>query len=111
MDVWKAAMDFAAEVYRITQELPSDERFGLTSQMRRAAVSIASNIAEGSGRESTRDIRHFIIQARGSLNEVTTQAALCERLGYLKRSDVRTIEQYGLRLRQLIAGTIRHLRS
>jgi four helix bundle protein len=109
MDVWKAAMDFAAEIYRITRQLPSDERFGLTSQIRRAAVSIPSNIAEGSGRESKRDIRHFIVQARGSLNEVTTQIALCERLCYLKPPDARALEKHAFRLRQLIAGTIKHL--
>ena len=89
MDVWKAAMDFAAEIYRTTGQLPSDERYGLTAQIRRAAVAIPSNIAEGSGRESKRDIRRFIVQARGSLNEVVTQVALCERLGYLESPDVR----------------------
>jgi four helix bundle protein len=109
MDVWRAAMDFAAEIYRVTKQLPSDERFGLTSQIRRAAVSIPSDIAEGSGRESRRDIRHFIVQARGSLNEVSTQLALCERLGYVKPTDVRALEKQALRLRQLIAGTIKHL--
>jgi four helix bundle protein len=75
-------MSLAVEVYTISKTFPADERFGLTQQIRRCAVSIPSNIAEGRGRGSARDYRHFLHQARGSLYEIDTHAALSERLGY-----------------------------
>ena len=72
-DVWHRALDFAAEVYRATSPFPSDERFGLTSQMRRASVSVSSNIAEGSSRSSDADFARFVEIGYGSLMEVVSQ--------------------------------------
>lgn len=83
LQVWQRAMDLAAEVYRVTRALPPDERFGLTSQMRRAAVSIASNIAEGQGRATRGEFKQFLSIADGSLQELETQLLLCQRLAYL----------------------------
>lgn len=80
---WQRAMDLAVEVYRATQGFPPDERFGLTSQVRRAAVSVPSNIAEGQGRLTKGEFRQFLGQARGSLLEVETQMELARRLGFL----------------------------
>ena len=81
--VWQLAMDLTEQVYRATANFPADERFGLTSQMRRAAVSIPSNIAEGHGRNSTPDFRHFLGIARGSTREVETQILIAERLSLI----------------------------
>lgn len=80
---WQRAMDFVALVYEHSARFPKEEQFGLTQQIRRAAVSIPSNIAEGHGRQTTRDFLHFLSIAYGSLNEVQTQIILSERLGYL----------------------------
>jgi four helix bundle protein len=86
---WQKAMDFAAEVYRVTRSFPKEEMYGVTSQLRRAAVSIPSNIAEGQGRQTTGEFRQFLGHARGSLLETETQVLLSERLEYL---DHKTIE-------------------
>ena len=75
-------MEVAALTYELTAAFPSREQFGLTSQMRRSSVSIPSNIAEGSGRESRRDFRQFVLIARGSTCELQTQLMLSIRLGY-----------------------------
>lgn len=80
--VWQRAMQMTVSVYQLTRQLPKDEMFGLTSQMRRAAVSVASNIAEGYGRNSAGEYRQFLGMARGSNLELQTQILLCPRLGY-----------------------------
>ena len=82
--VWQKSMDFAEHVYRVQKKFPAEERFSLCDQLRRAVVSIPSNIAEGRGRDTARDFAHFLTLARGSLNEVTTQLELATRLGYMK---------------------------
>jgi four helix bundle protein len=79
LDVWHRSIDFAAVVYEATRAFPADERFGLTNQMRRAAVSISSNIAEGSGRVSDVDYARYVEIAYSSLMEVVSQAALANR--------------------------------
>lgn len=81
---WQEAMKLAELVYRQTQVLPKAEAFGLISQMRRAAISIPSNIAEGSGRNSSGELSQFLGIAGGSLSELETQNELCVRLGYFK---------------------------
>jgi four helix bundle protein len=85
--VWQRSMDLVEKVYLITLKLPSTEQFGLVSQMRRAAVSVPSNIAEGYGRQATGEYRHHLSIARGSLLELETQALLCKRLKYLQTAD------------------------
>ncbi len=82
--VWQKAVAFVTDVYRATQSFPNDERFGLTSQLRRAAVSIPSNIAEGQGRSTRGEFRQFLGNAKGSLCEVETQLVIAENLSYLK---------------------------
>src|SRR4051812_13700239 len=83
LKVWHKGVDFADSVYTATKAFPDDERFGLTSQMRRAAVSISSNIAEGSSRHSDGDFARFVEIAAGSLYEVVTQALIAKRQNML----------------------------
>ena len=83
LKVWQTAMEMVQEVYRLTQAFPREETYGLTVQLRRAAVSIASNIAEGKGRSSDKELLHFLSNAKGSLFEVETQIMSADGLGYL----------------------------
>jgi four helix bundle protein len=83
--VWQAAMDLTEHIYTLTRSLPKDESFGLISQLRRASVSVPSNIAEGSARGHLREYIRFVTIARSSLAEIRTQVLLCERLGYISR--------------------------
>lgn len=85
--VWQRSMDLVETVYRLTASLPPAEQWGLISQMRRAVVSVPSNIAEGYGRQATGEYRHHILIARGSLLELETQLLLARRLKYLQATD------------------------
>ena len=85
LDVWHKAVDFADLVYRLTRGFPDEERFGLTSQMRRAAVSVSSNVAEGSSRISRTDFARFLELATGSVFEVVSQSAIGMRQGFLNK--------------------------
>lgn len=86
--VWQKSMDLVSAVYDLTKLLPEHEKFGLTSQLRRAAVSIPSNIAECSGRGSDKDFCRFLFQARGSLTEVETQLLIACKLNYLNAKNL-----------------------
>ena len=83
LDIWKMGLDIVERIYQITGKFPKDEQFGLTAQMRRAAVSIPSNIAEGAARNSKREFLQYLYISLGSLSEVETQLLIAERLGYL----------------------------
>jgi four helix bundle protein len=106
---WQKAMTLCLEVYQLSAKFPYDERFGLQAQVRRAAVSIPSNIAEGFGRQSTVDMARFLRMARGSLFEVRTQVLLAERLGYCTKDDSphSTIDEAD----RVLQGLIRSLRQ
>lgn len=82
LEAWKFAMQLVKAVYELTADFPTEERYGLAQQMRRAAVSIPSNIAEGAGRNGTKEYLHFIGIARGSLSELETQLQLAVMLGF-----------------------------
>jgi len=86
--VWQKAIAFVTDIYRATRTFPKDEQYGLTSQLRRAAVSIPSNIAEGQARLTRGEFRQFLGHAKGSLAEVETQLVIAQNLGYLKDPDV-----------------------
>lgn len=85
LDVWKKAMDFVLEIYAVTQTFPQSEQFGLVSQMRRAAVSIPSNLAEGAARRGNKEFKQFLNISQGSISELDTQLELAHRLGYLNQ--------------------------
>ena len=88
--VWQKSMSLAKEIYRLANKLPKEELYGLTNQLKRAAVSIPSNIAEGNGRISSREYARFLSIARGSKSEVETQLLLCVELNYLESADTET---------------------
>jgi four helix bundle protein len=87
LDLWKKAIEFVISVYKATESFPKDEKFGLTSQLRRAAVSIVANIAEGAGRKSSKEFRQFLSHSQGSASEVDTELVIAHRLSYLSRMD------------------------
>ena len=87
LTVWQKAMDLATEVYKLVKKLPKEELFSLSNQMRRAAVSIPSNIAEGQARNSTKEFQQFLAIAKGSKAEIETQLLLCVKVGYLTDTD------------------------
>ena len=90
LEVWRDAMDLVEAIYRFSDTFPDTERFGLTSQIRRAAVSVPSNIAEGAARRSTPEYLRFLSIARGSLSEMDTQRLIACRLGYAEPCDITT---------------------
>jgi four helix bundle protein len=106
---WQKAMDFVAAVYKATRLFPKEEMYGLTSQLRRAAVSIPSNIAEGQGRQTTGEFRQFLGHARGSLLETETQILLSERLEYLNHKAAEVLIGQAAELGRILNGLINSL--
>jgi four helix bundle protein len=109
LDGWKESRKLVSAIYRITQAFPKEEMFGLTSQMRRASISIPSNIAEGVARTSSREYAQFLNVARGSLSELETQLFIACDLGYLG-SDHPILTMVS-RVSKLVAGLHRAIRS
>ncbi len=106
---WQKAMDLVDEVYDVTDLFPRHEIYGLTAQLRRAAVSIASNIAEGQARYSKPDFRHFLRQARGSLAEVQTQVLIALRRKYIPAARCEKIEDRIEEVARIMNGLIRSM--
>ena len=106
LHAWRLAMALVVDVYQQTLAWPKDERFGLTSQIRRAATSIPSNIAEGEGRASDREFIMFLNYARGSLYEVQTQVKVARRLNFLTESAARALEEQTTELGKVLNGLI-----
>ena len=109
--VWQKAMALARQAYLLTATLPKSESYGLCSQIRRAAVSIPSNVAEGHGRLTDMQFRHFLGNARGSLNELQTQVELAASLDLLDRKSVQALMEQGAEVARLINGLLASLRS
>ncbi|MBL9150687.1 MAG: four helix bundle protein [Phycisphaerae bacterium] len=107
--VWQRSMQLVLDVYKLTQSLPSHERFGLASQMQRSAVSIPTNIAEGYGRTSTREYLRFLEIARGSLQELDTLLELVSRLRYESPPRCEVLQTQIVDIRRLLAALIRAL--
>ena len=111
LDVWKKSVDFVVEIYKVTEKFPSEEKFGLTSQIRRASVSIAANIAEGAGRKSTKEFLNFLSMAQGSASEVETELLISFRLNFLSQ---KVLEEMHIKLDEIgrmITGLCNHLRN
>jgi four helix bundle protein len=109
LEVWKESMQLAIEIYRVTQKFPRHELYGITAQLRRAAVSVPSNIAEGRGRSTKRDFCRFAIQARGSLFELQTQLTISEALQYATTGDLARLTKQSETVARLLNGLIRYL--
>ncbi len=105
LNIWKEAHHLTLEIYRITKSFPQEEMYGLTSQLKRAATSIPSNIAEGMGRNTRKELLNFIYNARGSLYEVLYYLILAKDLGYIEKEQFKDLyERYsGLRISHLIS--------
>ena len=108
---WQKAKSFASDVYRVTESFPKSETYGLTSQVRRAAVSVASSIAEGQGRLTKGEFCHFLGQARGSLLEVETQLSIAVDLHFLKQDEFGHLQQKLSDVRKLLNGLIESMRT
>jgi four helix bundle protein len=108
--VWQKARAFATEIYRVTEQFPKTEGYGLTSQLRRAAVSVASKIAEGQGRLTIGEFRQFLGQARGSLLELETQLAISVDLHFLSETEFGSLQGKSSEVRRLLNGLIESLR-
>jgi four helix bundle protein len=109
LDVWQLAMDLVVKVYGFSNQLPDLERFGLVTQLRRAAISIPSNIAEGAARGSSREFARFLLIARGSLAEIETQLELAERLHHVRKSV--ELNRMVLRVGQMLTALTRRVSS
>ena len=107
--VWQKAMDLVDEVYALQRGFPKTEVFGLGDQLRRAVVSIPSNIAEGSGRNSSKDVGHFLSIARGSVYEVVTQLNVAQRQGFV--SDIALTESHANEIARILTSMISKLRT
>ena len=109
LTVWQKAMTFAEHVYEILRTFPVEERYGLCDQLRRAVVSIPSNIAEGHGRDTKKEYARFLFVAKGSLNETITQLELACRLGYLKSGS--GLYEESAEIGKMLNALIRSLRT
>jgi len=102
LTVWKRAHEVALEVYSATKSFPREERWGLTAQLRRSAVSVPSNVAEGSGRRSAADFARFLSIAVGSASELEYQLLVARDLGYLTHDDWRTLSRLTVEVRRML---------
>lgn len=104
LKVWQKSIDMSVAIYKATEAFPKMELYGITSQMRRAAVSVASNIAEGAGRSSDADFSHFLDMAKGSAFELETQLLICRQLEYLNKTQSNNLETSIIEIQKMISG-------
>ena len=109
LTVWQRAIELVELVYKLAAKLPREEKYGLISQLQRAAISIPSNIAEGHARESTKEYLRYLLIARGSMAELETQLLLCVRLGLLTGSDIAEASAVSDEVGKMIRGLQRSL--
>ena len=102
LEVWKKGIDLASVIYTVTKKFPKEEKFGIISQMRRCVVSISSNIAEGAGRNSDNEFRHFLNISFGSCSELETQLIISHRLQYLAKEEFEKISSYLAEIQKMI---------
>ena len=110
LDLWKVAIELASDVYESTSALPKDEKYGLPSQMKRAAVSVASNIAEGAARGTNRELIRFLNIAAGSASELDTQYEILQRLNIMDQELLTPVRDKLDRVSRMIQGLIRSLK-
>ena len=108
LDVWKLAIDLVSEVYELTKSFPKEENYGLTSQIKRSAISIPSNIAEGSARQSDKELIQFLYIALGSLSELETQFIIAQKLSYIE--NIESLSEKFDSIKKLTMGLIKYLK-
>jgi four helix bundle protein len=111
LDVWNKGIDLVTMIYNITRRFPKDELYSLTNQIRRAAISIPSNIAEGAARKHSKEFIHFLYISLGSISELETQIIISENLKYSQYSDSLKLQNELTELRKMILGLIRYLEN
>lgn len=111
LEVWQLSVRLAKEVYLVTKAFPKDEQYGLTSQIRRAAISISSNVAEGSGRGTKNDFGRFVNMATGSGAELKSQIIVAKELGYLKNDKSKELIDLTNQIGRMLKGLERSLRK
>ena len=110
LDVWNQSVNLVTTIYQTTNQFPKEERYGLTDQIRRAAVSIPSNIAEGAARQTRKEFINYLHMAQGSLSELDTQMECAKRLGYLRDGNWQKLDDDLERIDKMLSGLIRKLR-
>ena len=108
LDVWRVAMDLVMEIYRITESFPKEEKYGLSNQVRGAAVSVPSNIAEGAARQTKKEFVNYLHMAQGSLSELDTQLEVAGRLAFLDAKTWEHLDKMLQRVDKMLTGLIRH---
>ena len=111
LEAWAKGIELVIAIYKNNEHFPKEERYGLTSQIRRAAASIPANIAEGAGRHSRKEFAHFLSNSQGSASELETELIIANRLGYLDEASFRVLIHELDRIGRLISGLVRHLGS
>ncbi len=111
LKVWQEAIDLVTSVYSVTEKFPDNEKFGLTSQMRRASVSVPSNIAEGAARQGRKDAIQFFVFSRASLSELDTQLEIVSRLHFVNKDEIEKIQKHIDTVDALLSGLIRYRRT
>ena len=109
LDLWKRSIDFVVAIYRLTDNFPKEEKFGLTSQLRRAAVSVAANVAEGAAKTSTKDFRRYLSNSQGSASEIETELQIALRLNYVDEADFKILSKDLDDVGRMITGLSRSL--
>lgn len=104
LKVWQKAIALAKQVYQLTEVFPPREQYGLSAQLRRSAVSVASNIAEGAARHSDKDYAHFLVIARGSLAELHTQCVIAHEVGFLSVTDLNNFQIAADEISKMLSG-------
>lgn len=111
LDVWKKSMDFVTKLYKVTIDFPKSEIYGLTGQIRRSAVSIPSNIAEGAARESKKEYIRFLYIALGSVAEIETQLIIANNLQYLDDTSFNILDENKDEIGRMLYGLIRYRKT
>lgn len=111
LNVWQGSMELTVEVYRLTQSFPREEAFGLTSQIRRSAVSVPSNIAEGHGRMNPREFKRFLLIARGSISELQTQLELSGALELADPELLNTVQKRSNEVEKMLFALLANLKN
>jgi len=111
LDVWRKSIDFVVALYQATEAFPKDEKFGLTSQLRRAAVSIPANIAEGAARRSDKEFAHFPSNSQGSASEVETELLIAHRLSYFQEEHYQSLCSSLDEIGRMLTGLAQHVQQ